>query len=137
MSKGLLLGGGALMLCLLLIIFIAVIYFLTRPEKESEKEKETDETPTVSGAGVDLVLNPADKPDNVEEYSIFKTEYALGDASAKNIDIKLKWTNGPTFATVDSLFFVHQNQSGTKVRDDVTTTGNTDSNASNELLFKG
>ena len=103
MSKGLLLGGGALMLCILLIIFIAIIYFLTRPEKETEKE--TDESPTITDAGVDLVLNPADKPDNVEEYSIFKTEYALGEASAKNIDIKLKWTNGPTFATVASSVF--------------------------------
>jgi len=118
------------------IIIALVIYFFTRPSK-STKTGETEGLPTITEAGVDLVLNPANKPDNVEEYSIFKTEYALGDASAKNIDIKLKWTNGPTFATVDSLFFVHQNQSGTKVRDDVTTTDNTDSNASNELLFKG
>lgn len=118
------------------IIIALVIYLFTRPSK-STKTGETEGLPTITEAGVDLVLNPADKPDNVEEYSIFKTEYALGDASAKNIDIKLKWTNGPTFATVDSLFFVHQNQSGTKVRDDVTTTDNTESNASNELLFKG
>lgn len=118
------------------IIIALVIYLFTRPSK-STKTDETEGLPTITEAGVDLVLNPADKPDNVEEYSIFKTEYALGDASAKNIDIKLKWTNGPTFATVDSLFFVHQNQSGTKVRDDVTTTDNTESNASNELLFKG
>ena len=118
------------------IIIALVIYLFTRPSK-STKTSETEGLPTITEAGVDLVLNPADKPDNIEEYSIFKTEYALGDASAKNIDIKLKWTNGPTFATVDSLFFVHQNQSGTKVRDDVTTTDNTESNASNELLFKG
>ena len=118
------------------IIIALVIYLFTRPSK-STKTGETEGLPTITEAGVDLVLNPVDKPDNVEEYSIFKTEYALGDASAKNIDIKLKWTNGPTFATVDSLFFVHQNQSGTKVRDDVTTTDNTESNASNELLFKG
>lgn len=118
------------------IIIALVIYLFTRPSK-SIKTGEPGGPPTITEAGVDLVLNPADKPDNVEEYSIFKTEYALGDASAKNIDIKLKWTNGPTFATVDSLFFVHQNQSGTKVRDDVTTTDNTESSASNELLFKG
>lgn len=118
------------------IIIALVIYLFTRPSK-SIKTVEPEGLPTITEAGVDLVLNPANKPDNVEEYSIFKTEYALGDASAKNIDIKLKWTNGPTFATVDSLFFVHQNQSGTKVREDVTTTDNTESNASNELLFKG
>lgn len=118
------------------IIIALVIYLFTRPSK-STKTGETEGLPTITEAGIDLVLNPADKPDNVEEYSIFKTEYALGDASAKNIDVKLKWTNGPTFATVDSLFFVHQNQSGTKVREDVTTTDNTESNASNELLFKG
>ncbi len=118
------------------IIIALVIYLFTRPSK-SIKTGEPEGPPTITEAGVDLVLNPANKPDNVEEYSMFKTEYALGDASAKNIDIKLKWTNGPTFATVDSLFFVHQNQSGTKVREDVTTTDNTESNASNELLFKG
>ena len=134
MSKGLLLGGGALMLCILLIIFIAIIYFLTRPEKETEKE--TDESPTITDAGVDLVLNPGKETDKVEEYRIFKTEYALGEASAKNIDIKLKWTNGPTFTSVTSLIFVHE--LGTKkVRDNVTTTDNIESNASNELLFKG
>ena len=118
------------------IIIALVIYLFTRPSK-STKTGETEGLPTITEAGVDLVLNPADKPDNVEEYSIFKTEYALGEASAKNIDVKLKWTNGPTFATVETLFFVHQNQSGTKVREDVTTTDNTESNASNELLFKG
>ena len=118
------------------IIIALVIYLFTRPSK-SIKTGETEGPPTITEAGVDLVLNPADKPDNVEEYSMFKTEYALGEASAKNIDVKLKWTNGPTFATVETLFFVHQNQSGTKVREDVTTTDNTESNASNELLFKG
>ena len=137
MSKGLLLGGGALMLCLLLIIFIAVIYFLTRPEKETEKEKETDETPTVSGAGVDLVLNPAEETDKVEEYRIFTTEYALGEASAKNIDVKFKWTNGPTFANVETLIFVHKNKNNAKVRANVITNDNTESNASNELILEG
>jgi len=134
MSKNLLIKG--LGIFVFFIIIALVIYLFTRLIK-STKTGETEDLPTITETGVDLVLNPADKPDNVEEYSIFKTEYALGDASAKNIDIKLKWTNGPTFSTVDSLFFVHQNQSGTKVRDDVTTTDNTESNVSNELLFKG
>ena len=63
MSTTLLLGGGALMLFVfLIIIFAVVIYFLTRPEKETEKE--TDETPTISDAGVNLILNPDEETDN-------------------------------------------------------------------------
>ena len=122
-----------------LIIGIAlVIYFFTRKSKtdETEETEETGDLPTVKDAGVELVLNPADAADKVEKYSIFKTEYALGVASAKNIDIKLTWTNGPTFASVNSLIFIHK-ANGNKVREDVKTTDNIDSNASNELIFKG
>jgi hypothetical protein len=119
-----------------LIIGIAlVIYFFTRKSKTGETE-ETGDLPTVKDAGIELVLNPADAADKVEEYSMFKTEYALGAASAKNIDIKLTWTNGPTFASVGSLIFVHK-ANGNKVREDIITTDNVTSNASNELIFKG
>ena len=130
MKKQAILFSGAL---ILLIIGIAlVIYFFTR----KSKTEETGDLPTVKDAGIELVLNPADTADKVEEYSIFKTEYALGAASAKNIDIKLTWTNGPTFATVGSLIFVHKAK-GNKVREDVKTVDNLESNASNELILKG
>tara|TARA_B000000557_G_scaffold262364_1_gene263025 strand:- start:78 stop:1997 length:1920 start_codon:yes stop_codon:yes gene_type:complete len=122
----------------LVILVVGFMNFnLTSEPSKSTKTDETEDLPTITEAGVDLVINPIDKPGEVEEYSIFKTEYALGESSAKNIDIKLKWTNGPTFATVDELHFVHQNKNGDPVRKNVVTTDNTESNASNELLFKG
>ena len=115
-----------------LVIIALIIYLFTRPSKSTE----TGDVPTVKDAGIELVLNPADKSDKTEEYSIFTTEYAIGDTTAKNIDIKLTWTNGPTFASVGSLIFVHKAK-GNKVREDVKTTDNIDSNATNELIFKG
>ena len=114
------------------IIIALVIYLFTRPSKSTE----TGDLPTVKNAGIELVLNPADTTDKVEEYSIFTTEYAIGTTTAKNIDVKLKWTNGPTFASVNSLIFVHKAK-GNKVRENITTTDNIYSNASNELIFKG
>jgi len=118
-----------------LVIIALIIYLFTRPSKTDETE-ETGDLPTVKDAGIELVLNPADAADKVEEYSIFTTEYAFGETTAKNIDIKLTWTNGPTFASVNSLVFVHKAK-GNKVREDVKTTDNIDSNATNELIFKG
>ena len=135
MSTTLLLGGGALMLFVfLIIIFAVVIYFLTRPEKESEKEKETDESPTISGAGVELVLNPDEETDEVEKYMI--KEYAIGETTAKNIDVKLKWKNGPGFTSVEKLIFV-QKVNGTTVRADVTTTDNVSPNTEYEIVLLG
>jgi hypothetical protein len=115
-----------------LVIIALIIYLFTR----SGKSTETEDKPTVKDAGIELVLNPADKSDKVEEYSIFTTEYALGEKSAKNIDVILTWTNGPTFATVGSLIFVHK-VGDKKVRENVTTIDNLDSNASNQLVLKG
>ena len=130
MKKQAILFSGAL---ILLIIGIAlVIYFFTR----KSKTEETGDLPTVKDAGIELVLNPGDAANKVEEYSIFTREYAIGETTAKNIDIKLTWTNGPTFASVGSLIFVHKAK-GNKVREDVKTTDNIDSNATNELIFKG
>jgi len=135
MSTTLLLGGGALMLFVfLIIIFAVVIYFLTRPEKESEKEKETDETPTISGAGVELVLNPDEETDEVEKYMI--KEYAIGETTAKNIDVKLKWKNGPGFTSVEKLIFV-QKVNETTVRADVITTDNVSPNTEYEIVLLG
>lgn len=130
MKKQAILFSGALIL--ILIGIALVVYFFTR----KSKTEETGDLPTVKDAGIELVLNPADAADKVEEYSIFTTEYAIGDTTAKNIDIKLKWTNGPTFVSVNSLIFVHK-ANGNKVREDVKTTDNIDSNATNELIFKG
>jgi hypothetical protein len=115
-----------------LVIIALIIYLFTRPSKSSE----TEDKPTVKDAGIELVLNPADKTDKVEEYSIFTTEYAIGETTAKNIDILLKWTNGPNFATVKSLIFIHK-ANGKEVRDSVTTEHNIQSNKSYEILFKG
>jgi len=115
-----------------LVIIALIIYLFTRPSKSTE----TEDKPTVKDAGIELVLNPADKSDKVEEYSIFTTEYALGEKSAKNIDVILTWTNGPTFATVGSLIFVHK-VGDKKVRENVTKIDNLDSNASNQLVLKG
>lgn len=130
MKKQAILFSGAL---ILLIIGIAlVVYFFTR----KSKTEETGDLPTVKDAGIELVLNPGDAANKVEEYSIFTREYAIGETTAKNIDIKLTWTNGPTFASVGSLIFVHKAK-GNKVREDVKTTDNIDSNATNELIFKG
>ena len=135
MSTTLLLGGGALMLFVfLIIIFAVVIYFLTRPEKESEKEKETDESPTISGAGVELVLNPDEETDEVEKYMI--KEYAIGETTAKNIDVKLKWKNGPGFTSVEKLIFV-QKVNETTVRADVITTDNVSPNTEYEIVLLG
>jgi len=118
-----------------LVIIALVIYFFTRKSKTDETE-ETGDLPTVKDAGIELVLNPADKSDKVEEYSIFTTEYAIGETTAKYIDVKLTWTNGPTFVSVNSLIFIHK-ANNKKVRQDVTTTDNVTSNATNELIFKG
>lgn len=135
MSTTLLLGGGALMLFVfLIIIFAVVIYFLTRPEKEPEKEKETDESPTISGAGVELVLNPDEETDEVEKYMI--KEYAIGETTAKNIDVKLKWKNGPGFTSVEKLIFV-QKVNETTVRADVITTDNVSPNTEYEIVLLG
>ena len=135
MSTTLLLGGGALMLFVfLIIIFAVVIYFLTRPEKETEKE--TDETPTISGAGVSLVLNPDEETgdDKVETYTI--KEYAIGETTAKNIDVKLTWKNGPGFTSVTKLIFVHK-ANGKQVREDVETSDNVTPNTEYELILPG
>ena len=118
-----------------LVIIALIIYLFTRPGKTS-KTDETEDLPTITEAGVDLVLNPADKPDEVEEYSIFTTEYAIGETTAKNIDIKLTWKNGPTFASVESLIFVHK-ANGNSVRENVKTVDNIQSNETNELIFDG
>ena len=131
-----LLFSGAI---IFLIIGISLfIYFFTRKSKtdETEETEETGDLPTVKDAGIELVLNPADTADKVEEYSIFTTEYAIGQTTAKNIDIKLTWTNGPTFASVSSLIFVHK-ANNKKVRDNIETIDNIDSNATNELILKG
>ena len=133
MKKQAILFSGAL---ILLIIGIAlVIYFFTRKSKTDETE-ETGDLPTVKDAGIELVLNPDDAADKVEEYSIFTTEYAIGETTAKNIDILLKWTNGPNFGSVKSLIFVHK-ANDKQVRENVVTDHNTQSNKSYELLFKG
>ena len=135
MLTGLLLGGGALMLFVFFIIIAVVIFLLTRPEKETEKEKETDETPTISGAGVELVLNPDEETDDkVESYMI--KEYAIGETTAKNIDVKLKWKNGPGFTSVTKLIFVHK-ANGTVVREDVETSDNVTPNTEYELVLIG
>jgi hypothetical protein len=116
-----------------LVIIALIIYLFTRPSKSTE----TEDLPTVKDAGVGLILNPADKTDKVEEYSIFTTEYAIGETTAKNVDVILTWTNGPAFAAVESLIFVHKNKNGAKVRDNVTTDYNIQSNETNELIFDG
>ena len=116
-----------------LVIIALIIYLFTRPSKSTE----TEDLPTVKDASVELALNPADKSDKVEEYSIFTTEYAIGETTAKNIDVILTWTNGPTFSGVKSLIFVHKNKNGDKVRDDVTTDYNIQSNETYELIFDG
>jgi len=115
-----------------LVIIALIIYLFTR----SSKSTETEDLPTVKDAGIELVLNPVDKTDKVEEYSIFTTEYAIGETTAKNIDIKLTWTNGPTFASVESLIFVHK-ANGNSVRENVKTVDNIQSNETNELIFDG
>ena len=130
MKKQAILFSGAL---ILLIIGIAlVVYFFTR----KSKTEETGDLPTVKDAGIELVLNPADAANKVEEYSIFTREYAIGETTAKNIDILLKWTNGPNFGSVKSLIFVHK-ANDKQVRENVETDHNTQSNKSYELLFKG
>ena len=115
-----------------LVIIALIIYLFTRPSKSTE----TEDLPTVKDTGIELVLNPVDKTDKVEEYSIFTTEYAIGETTAKNIDIKLTWTNGPTFASVESLIFVHK-ANGNSVRENVKTVDNIQSNETNELIFDG
>ena len=132
-KKPAIIGLGTLVV---LVIIALIIYLFTRQGKSS-KTDETEDLPTIIEAGVDLILNPADKPDEVEEYSIFTTEYAIGETTAKNIDVLLTWKNGPNFATVESLIFVHKNKSGTEVRDVVTTTTKIDPNTKYVLLFKG
>jgi hypothetical protein len=123
-------------LIIVLVVAMSVYYLVDRSSKSPEKDVETGDLPTVKDAGIELVLNPADAADKVEEYSIFTREYAFGDTTAKNIDVKLKWTNGPTFVSVNSLIFVHK-ANGNKVRENITTTNNVTSNATNELIFKG
>ncbi len=120
---------------LLLIIGVVLVIHFTR-KSETDETDETGGLPTVKDTGIKLVLNPGDTADKVEEYSILTTEYAFGETTAKNIDIKLTWTNGPAFATVGSLIFVHK-ANGQKVRENVITTDNTESNKSQELIFKG
>ena len=133
MKKQAILFSGAL---ILLIIGIALVIYLFSRSSKTDETEETGGLPTVKDAGIELVLNPGDAVNKVEEYSIFTREYAIGDTTAKNIDVKLKWTNGPTFASVGSLIFVHK-ANGNKVREDVETIDNIDSNATNELIFKG
>ena len=123
------------MILLIVITLVLVGYYFNKLLKKS---KQPVEKPTVIDADVDLILNPANAKQQVKEnYSIFnKTEYSIGETTAKNIDIKLTWTNGPTFAPVESLIFVHK-ANGNSVRENVKTVDNIDSNASNELIFKG
>ena len=117
------------MILLIVIVLVLVGYYFNKLSKQSKQSKLK---PTVVDADVDLILNPANAKQQVKEnYSIFnKTEYSIGETTAKNIDIKLTWTNGPTFASVGSLIFVHKAK-GNKVREDVKTTDNIDSNATN------
>ena len=125
------------MLLLIIIVLVLVGYYFNKLLKKS---KQTVEKPTVIDADVDLILNPANAKQQVKEnYSIFnKTEYSIGETTAKNIDIKLTWTNGPTFTPVTTLYFRHLVNNNTVREDTVITDKNYfKSNETNEYTFLG
>ena len=125
------------MILLIVIILVLVGYYFNKLSKQSKQSKLK---PTVVDADVDLILNPANAKQQVKEnYSIFnKTEYSIGDTTAKNIDIKLTWTNGPTFTPVTKLYFRHL-VNNSLVRSDTEITDNSyfESNKTNEYIFLG
>jgi hypothetical protein len=125
------------MILLIVITLVLVGYYFNKLLKKS---KQPVEKPTVIDADVDLILNPANAKQQVKEnYSIFnKTEYSIGETTAKNIDIKLTWTNGPTFSPVTKLYFRHL-VNNVKVRDDTEITDESYfiSNKTNEYTFLG
>ena len=131
------------MILLIVITLVLVGYYFNKLLKKS---KQPVEKPTVIDADVDLILNPANAKQQVKEnYSIFnKTEYSIGETTAKNIDIKLTWTNGPTFSPVTKLYFRHLVKNDlvnnyVKVRDDTEITDENYfiSNKTNEYTFLG
>jgi len=131
------------MILLIVITLVLVGYYFNKLLKKS---KQPVEKPTVIDADVDLILNPANAKQQVKEnYSIFnKTEYSIGETTAKNIDIKLTWTNGPTFTPVTKLYFRHLVKNDlvnnyVKVRDDTEITDENYfiSNKKNEYTFLG
>ena len=125
------------MILLIVIVLVLVGYYFNKLSKQSKQSKLK---PTVVDADVDLILNPANAKQQVKEnYSIFnKTEYSIGETTAKNIDIKLTWTNGPTFTPVTKLYFRHL-VNNSLVRSDTEITDNSyfESNKTNEYIFLG
>jgi len=123
------------MLLLIIIVLVLVGYYFNKLLKKSKLK------PTVVDADVELILNPANANQQVKEnYSIFnKTEYSGGvKTTAKNIDIKLTWTNGPTFTPVTKLYFRHLvNNSTVRSDTEITDVSYFESNKKNEYIFLG
>lgn len=125
------------MILLIVIVLVLVGYYFNKLSKQSKQSKLK---PTVVDADVDLILNPANAKQQVKEnYSIFnKTEYSIGTTTAKNIDIKLTWTNGPTFTPVTKLYFRHLvNSSVVRGDTEITDVSYFESNKTNEYIFLG
>jgi len=123
------------MILLIVIVLVLVGYYFNKLSKQSKLK------PTVVDADVDLILNPANAKQQVKEnYSIFnKTEYSDGvKTTAKNIDIKLKWTNGPAFTPVTKLYFRHLvDNSPVRLDTEITDNSYFESNKTNEYIFLG
>ena len=128
------------MILLIVIVLVLVGYYFNKLSKQSKQSKQSKLKPTVVDADVDLILNPANAKQQVKEnYSIFnKTEYSIGTTTAKNIDIKLTWTNGPTFTPVTKLYFRHLvNSSVVRGDTEITDVSYFESNKTNEYIFLG
>lgn len=128
------------MILLIVIVLVLVGYYFNKLSKQSKQSKQSKLKPTVVDADVDLILNPANAKQQVKEnYSIFnKTEYSIGTTTAKNIDIKLTWTNGPTFTPVTKLYFRHLvNSSAVRGDTEITDVSYFESNKTNEYIFLG
>jgi hypothetical protein len=87
------------------VVAVVVVISITMVLRSRVTPVEVITKPTVVFRDAEKILKPS--VSIIENYQIFKAEYALGSSTSDNIDLKINWTNGGGFEIndVNSLIF--------------------------------